>query len=91
MEYCGIWEIGEKNMKILVHTFFSRVESKIFKAFGGVLDGKIDTSKKDRTSNAGRKISACVGRPVFFRRVFFSIKNSPIIIGHIEVCMLQAK
>ena len=21
MEYCGIWEIGEKNMKILVHIF----------------------------------------------------------------------
>ena len=47
------------------------------RVFGGVLDGKKDTSKKDRTTNTGRKYSACVGRPDFFERVFYSIKNSP--------------
>ena len=42
---------------------------------GAVIEEKKDTSKKDRTTNAGRKYSACDG---LFWTYLFSIKNSPL-------------
>ena len=40
VEYCDIWENGEKNMKILVHNYFLNAQVPFMAAHGGLFPKK---------------------------------------------------